>query len=201
MARRPVDPLAKVGKQLLKDGKSLLKEGESLIANAEKLIKTTFAFRRLSPAELLGIGVSPKSRRYIRSTTKRVTKQTKTISARQYETRRNKAELGKRVSKEKRTKLLASGQLQYRNQHTANIEQFKRIAREIRRDIDGITPKDVALIIKFKKVGYHGLTPEDEIDPIIYEDEQEEFRRLFKRYSRDHVLPALGSPIVIGVAA
>ena len=56
---------------------------------AKKLAKAPRSeFRRLTPAENAKLGFSPKARHYVLGTTKRLTKATPTISARQFERKR-----------------------------------------------------------------------------------------------------------------
>lgn len=154
--------------------------------------------RRLSPTELDRLGYSRSARRYVKKSTKRLVRgKTTTIPYRQYEQTRILAETGRRVSLERKTRELASGQRQYRSESIRNITIFKRKAREIRRDVDHITLKDVKLIVKWQTVGWHGLTSEEENEPIIYENEQERFSQLFKLYPREQILAGLGSPVTM----
>lgn len=169
-------------------------------------------YRRLSPTELQRLGFSKTSRRYVRKTTKNLTKSTVTIPYRQYEQKRILVETGERITLERKARQLSSGERSYRSESIRRISLFKKDAREIRADVTGVTLKDIKLILKFRDEGYHGLSGEDgRWDDFVYdyETDKEEhsekyyFRQLFTKYHRSQVLPALGSPVVMkrGLAA
>jgi hypothetical protein len=141
-------------------------------------------FRRLSPSELRAIGASPKSRQYVNASTKKVTRDTSRISMRQYLNKQNQYITGEKISREKVTKKLQSGEIKYKTKQAEIATRYKRDTDFIRKDIPGVAPKDVKLI-------WHKLSVKwSDMD----DDEKEEFEALFKRYPRIQVISALGSP-------
>jgi hypothetical protein len=107
------------------------------LRSARRIAKATRSdFRRLSPAENAKLGFSPKARHYVLSSTKRLTKATPTISARQYETKRAGELFG--LSPEKATEARRHNAISYlsadQRQRVAkakNTLQEKRIAAQI----------------------------------------------------------------------
>ena len=90
---------------------------------ARLLERALFAdFRRLAPAENVKLGLSPKARHYVLSTTKRLTKATPTVSARQFETKRAGALFG--LSPEKATEARRQGAISY-----TSADQRERVAK------------------------------------------------------------------------
>ena len=79
-------------------------------------------FRRLAPSENLKLGLSPKARHYVLASTKRVTKATPTISARQFETKRAGALFG--LTPEKATEARRHGAIDY-----VSADQRERVAK------------------------------------------------------------------------
>ena len=57
--------------------------------------------------------------------------------------------------------------------------------QKIRKEIPEIAPRDAAIIIKFRLEGGYD---------VLDDDEKERFENLFKRYDKDSVREALGSP-------
>jgi hypothetical protein len=159
-------------------------------------------YRRLSPSELRAIGKSPKSRHYVRATTKNITPKTKTISARQYENKRiEKVTHGKAKTKEQFTKGVKTGAVRYVSNKQRDAIAYRKRAERIRDAIpyekyyqdkwgEPISKvqwqRDVHLIEKFDRVRFKGLTDEEKSD----------WRGLFDKYPREQVLDAIGSPIV-----
>ena len=136
------------------------------------------SYRKMSPAELRAAGYSPSSKRYVNASGQ-------TISERQAQNLKNQARFGERVSRETVTKRQKFGTYEYATpQAKATAELQRRLAR-IRSTVTGIAPRDARVIDNFlQNGGYAGLN----------DDEQEAFPALFKRYNRDEVLDALGSP-------
>ncbi len=92
----------------------------------KKLAKTSRSeFRRLTPTENTKLGFSPKARHYVLNSTKRLTKSTPTISARQYETKRAGELFG--LSPEKATEARRQGAIDY-----ATADQRERVAKAAR---------------------------------------------------------------------
>ncbi len=90
--------------------------------------------RRMSPKENVIVGKSATARNYVPASIKRVTKNTVTISARQYETKKAREEHG--LTPEQRTEARKHSAIQY-----VSAEQRERVAkaaqtREVNRRID-----------------------------------------------------------------
>jgi hypothetical protein len=81
-------------------------------------------YRKLSLAELAKFGATRKSERYVRASTKRVTKKTPTISRRAYE----QARLG--TTLEKAVKQRQSGERSYKSEATKEAAQKQRGTRQ-----------------------------------------------------------------------
>ncbi len=93
---------------------------------AKKLAQASRSeFRRLSPEENVKLGFSPKARHYVLGTTKRLTKSTPTITARQFETKRA-SELF-HLSPEQATEARRQGAIDY-----ATADQRERVAKAAR---------------------------------------------------------------------
>jgi hypothetical protein len=105
-----------------------------------------------------------------------------TISDRKMSDLAREERLGERVSKEK----FARGVREGRYEHIDQDRQARASqGQKIRKEIPEIAKRDAAIIIKFRlEGGYDGLD----------DDEKERFENLFKRYDKDSVREALGSP-------
>lgn len=131
-------------------------------------------FRRLSPKELEQLGFSRKARRYVRKTER--PSKTRTISAREYETKKIERKYGKRISKETAHKLRSKGKIRYRSAQASasarlNTERAKARQAFQEDDYSGDDYSgDIKLIVKFNDVRYRGLS----------ESEKDRFRELFK---------------------
>jgi hypothetical protein len=147
-------------------------------------------FRRLTPSELRSIGSSPKARRYV-ELGKRLTRQTTTLSHRTYQTKLDSFRAKRALTREAATKERIAGRLAYVTPQAAETAKYTKFSRFARENVTGIVNKDIKLIYKKNQEGWNELD----------DDEQEEFGRLFKRYSRDQVLDILGSPPTMTKAA
>lgn len=146
MARRPKQ--SPVLKRALAIAKGATKEADVAIRGAEGAIKSALRwarqvekdalseFRRASPVENVLLGFSPKARRYVKKGG-RVTRRTRSISARQAETKRVKEQYGF-ASPEIATKAREGGALSYRNaqaretaQRTKDAAYLKKLHRQI----------------------------------------------------------------------
>lgn len=155
---------------------------------------------RLTPAQNVLLGFTKRARRYIDEsmlpivraleTGERALIDVETMSARQYEQARNFVEFGEPLTKEKRTQRLtrwpqtAAKYGGYRTARARETAANERVARPIRATIEGVTPADVALMVRFERHGWLSLT----------HNKKARFRKLFDKYSRESVLEALGSP-------
>jgi len=101
--------------------------------------------RRLTPEQNAKLGLSPKARHYILKTTKRVTKATPTISARQYETKRARELFG--LAPEKATEARRQGAIPY-----TSADQRERVAKAA---ITREENKVVAEIKRMRATGGH----------------------------------------------
>jgi hypothetical protein len=92
------------------------------------------------------------------------------------------ARLGEKTTKEQFTRGVRQGRYEH-----VNADQQARASegKAIRRKIPEIAPKDAAVIVKFRVEGGYAA---------LDDDEQERFEMLFKRYPKDSVREALGSP-------
>ena len=148
--------------------------------------KSFASYRRLTPTELKKIGLSPKSRHYVDTTKTRITKTTKTITARQYEN------LRAGVTKERATSERRTGERSYRTASAKENADFQARNRNLRNEFPGITLDDLRLIDKHKRVGWEVMTPDD----------KKRWSEMFGKYaatkhSRDAFLHGMGSPQVI----
>jgi hypothetical protein len=82
-------------------------------------------FKRLTPKQNVKLGLSPKARHYVLKTTKRLTKATPTISARQYETKRAGELFG--LTPERATEARRQGAISY-----ITADQRERVAKAAR---------------------------------------------------------------------
>jgi hypothetical protein len=115
---------------------------------------------------------------------KKLTRQTKTVSHRAYQTRLDDFRAKRPLSREAATKERSVGRLAYRTSQAKEATEFKKFAKYVRSEVDGITLPDLRLIRKKETEGWNDLD----------DDEREQFGMLFKRYSRSQILAALGSP-------
>jgi hypothetical protein len=83
------------------------------------------AFKRLTPQQNVKLGFSPKARHYVLKTTKRLTKTTPTISARQYEAKRAGELFG--LTPERATEARRQGAISY-----ITADQRERVAKAAR---------------------------------------------------------------------
>jgi len=95
-------------------------------------------FKRLSPEQNVKLGFSPKSRHYVFAKTKRLTKSTPTISARQYETKRARELFG--VTPEKATAARRQGAISY-----TSADQRERVAKA------ALTRESTKIVAEIKK--------------------------------------------------
>jgi hypothetical protein len=136
-------------------------------------------YRRLTATELKRAGYGEGSKRRVLATVKRVTKATTTLTDRQYAELKLQSRLGKKTSKEGYRNLVQQGQLKYATKQARSAGE----ARFVRRYIPEIAPKDLKVMTKWYEGRYKALSSK----------EQETFRNIFSRYSRDAVRQALGS--------
>ena len=136
-------------------------------------------YRRLTPAELKRLGYSARSKRRVLATIKKVSKETPTLTDRQYAQLRITKRLGKEATKEEYSKLVGQGKIKYETRQARGAGE----GRFVRRYISEIAPKHLRLINKWHEDGYNSLTDKEKI----------EFAKLFKLYPRDAVRQALGS--------
>ncbi len=102
-------------------------------------------FRRLTPEQNVKQGRSPKARHYVLKTSKRVTKATPTISARQFETKRAAELFG--LTPEQATKARRQGAIRY-----TSADQRERVAKA------AITREENRVIAEIKKLRASGET-------------------------------------------
>jgi hypothetical protein len=142
-------------------------------------------YRRLTPAELKRLGYSEGSKRRVLATIKRVSKSTPTLTDRQYAQLGITRRVGKPTTKEQYTKLANTGKIKYATKQARSAKE----ARLTRAIIPDIAPRHLKVIVKYhenggpKGGGYASLT----------DKEKETFRSIFRQYSRDAALQALGS--------
>jgi hypothetical protein len=146
---------------------------------ARKPLSYSAEYRRLTPAELKRAGYGEGSKRRVLATVKRVTSATPTLTDRQYAELKLSSRLGKKTSKETYRNLVQQGQLKYATKQTRSAGE----ARFVRRYIPEIAPEDLKVMTKRYEGRYKSLSSK----------EQETFRNVFSRYSRDAVRQALGS--------
>lgn len=135
--------------------------------------QSILGFLRLSPAQLIERGFSPKSRRYVREGAEAG----ETISARAFEQARNLAELGRPVTREAREKELKAGRLKYRSEGAAEHARYMRRTRHMRETVQGINRADLRELDRWKR-GAKDVN----------------LREIFGRYPANQVREALGSP-------
>jgi hypothetical protein len=97
-----------------------------------------FDFTRLTPEQNVKLGLSPKARHYVLKTTKRLSKATTTISARQFETKRAR-ELYK-LTPEQATEGRRQGAISY-----TSADQRERVAKA------AITREETKIIAEIKR--------------------------------------------------
>lgn len=146
-------------------------------------------FRRLSPKELTKLGLLPTSRRYVRAATKTISKRTKTISHRAYETKKIRQVFGQKLTREQVTQRRQSGEISYQTaaskQNAFLRKEYSRIRAGLRdsNDLDKLIPlSDVKLIYKKQTTAWEHFS----------EEEKQRWKELFKEYDRKNVLTALG---------
>jgi hypothetical protein len=93
---------------------------------------------RLTPKQNVKLGLSPKARHYALKATKRLTKATPTISARQYETKKASELFG--LTPEKATEARAAGAIRY-----VSADQRERVAKA------AITREENKVVAEIKK--------------------------------------------------
>jgi hypothetical protein len=108
-----------------------------------------------------------------------------TISDRKMSDLAREERLGEKTTKEQYQRGVIERRYRYADERTETRQRHATVGREIRKEIPEITPADAAIIVKFRtEGGYEALTDE----------EKERFDRLFKRYPKESVREALGSP-------
>lgn len=100
-------------------------------------------FVRLTPEQNVRLGFSRKARRYVPATTKRLSKATPTISARQYETKKASELFG--LTPEKATEARAAGAIRY-----VSADQRERVAKA------ALTREETKVVAEIKKLGAAG---------------------------------------------
>lgn len=96
---------------------------EAPTRKARLLNSASFAeFMRLTPEQNVKLGLSPKARHYVLKTTKRITKTTPTISAREYETKKASERFD--LTPEEATKARRHGAISY-----VSADQRERVAK------------------------------------------------------------------------
>jgi hypothetical protein len=136
-------------------------------------------YRRLTPAELKRLGYSAGSKRRVLATIKKVSKETPTLTDRQFAQLRYAKRVGKETTKEAYSNLVRQGKIKYETRQARSAGE----GRFVRRYLPEIAPKHLRLINKWNEDGYNGLTDKEKVT----------FGRLFKLYGRDAVRQALGS--------
>jgi hypothetical protein len=96
-------------------------------------------FMRLTPEQNVKLGFSPKARRYVATTTKRISNATPTISARQYETKKAHELFG--LTPEKATEARRYGGVSY-----VSADQRERVAKA------AITREETKVVAEIKKL-------------------------------------------------
>ena len=152
---------------------------------------------RLSPAQNILLGLTPKARHYIdiamlpaieaMERGQMLVANIETMSNRQFEQFRNEMEFGERITKEQRTRRMRrspKGRIGYRTEAARQQADFERWAKPIRATVEGVTPADVKLMVKKNREDWSRMTA----------DEKRRFSHLFKTYNRRQVFEALGSP-------
>jgi len=160
---------------LIEIAEKLISEGVQTAADAAEEL------RRLTPEELRRLGFTPTSRRYVRKSVKRPTKRSRTVSHRQYETRKSTRKIkGKRVkvSRERMTKLRKTGRVKYKTEQAKRVALESRQLRKFRRHIPELTRRD-------------GRTMLDWTEGKRTTESRASFNQLFSRYPRAAVLGAL----------
>ena len=155
------------------------------------------AYRRLSKLELAALGFAQSSKRYITDEVNNIlgagkdfldyVKQNLTISNRQYATRQLQERTGA-PSKEQFTKRAKLGQARYISPKQETAIKTRTRFRSIRNALPSVTPKDIRIIDKFREQGFKSLT----------QSEMKSWDTFFKKYPRQEVFEAIGSPIVQG---
>jgi hypothetical protein len=105
------------------------------------------------------------------------------ISNRQMSNLVREVRLGRKMSKEAYTKAIRRREYSYADEATQLRQMNARNSRFIRGYLPDIAPKDKAVALKFYHVRYDGLSAV----------EKDRFKKLFERYSADHMRQALGS--------
>ena|SRR5271157_2701910 len=136
-----------------------------------------------APVNALGWQRQPGSSRNYRNVSDPRYPTGKTISERQMANLSREARLGRKISKETYARAVRKRELSYANPTTALRQTNAKNSRALRQHLPDIAPKDKAVALKFYRVGYRGLTP----------DEQKRFKEMFNRYAPDDVRQALGS--------
>jgi hypothetical protein len=105
-----------------------------------------------------------------------------TISDRKMSDISREARLGEKTTKEQYQRAVASGR--YRR-----VDEERQVraseGKAIRKQIPDIAPADARIVVKFKTEGGYAA---------LDDDEKERFELLFRRYPKDSVREALGSP-------
>lgn len=143
-------------------------------------------YRRLTREEAAAAGVKHSAKRYVRANVKHVTPTTQTIPENQFRKKVAQHQFGEPVSKKKLTELRKAGIVPYKDAKTESTAKLNSRLAKIRKEIPHIAPRDARLIDDKRTLGYNSFNAE----------QKKSFRELFKRYEREKVLEALGSPIV-----
>ena len=123
---------------------SLGRSDRNATRKARLLESASFSeFARLTPQQNVKLGLSPKARHYVLATTKRVSKLTPTISARQYETKKARQKFG--LSPEQTTQARRQGAIRY-----VSADQRERVAKA------AITREETKVVAEIKKLGTAG---------------------------------------------
>jgi hypothetical protein len=140
--------------------------------------------RRLTRAEAAHRGVSYAAKHRVDASVKRVTVSTPTCTDREASDLARERRLGEKTTKKQYTRGVRAGRFRY-DDATAERQRHASEGKRIRKEIPEIVPRDAAIIVKFNtEGGYEALT----------DVEKERFHDLFKRYPKDAVREALGSP-------
>jgi hypothetical protein len=107
------------------------------------------------------------------------------ISERQMSNISRERRFGEKISKERYEREVRTGQRQYISPKTVERQRRASAGKLVKKEIPEIARRDAALIVKYNiDGGYDQLT----------DDEKDRFHDLFKRYPKDAVREALGSP-------
>lgn len=110
----------------------------------------------------------------------------RTVSNRQRSTASLRNRTGEQeITREKYTLEVKTGRRRYTSEETAERQSRASEGKAIRKQIPEIAPADARIVVKFKTEGGYAA---------LDDDEKERFEMLFKRYPKESVREALGSP-------